>query len=185
MNVTSRVGITSSVSRRTPLPRATAFGIGLLLAISAFHCRETPGPRTTLHTDLLDLLPIAEISRETNAIDFGRSSARPHLLEGWVPGEQTPRPEWESHLWSLGSRSTLELFVSRPPGSSRELSLHPYLPPNRSSVLRPSCKVARLPGEWPGGGADIPRTGALRVRSGGPGLILDPRRERTGVPLSH
>lgn len=85
-----------------------------------------------MRVDLVEALAHAQTRVELRNVDFGTSEARPLLLEGWAPAEETD-PRGETFVWALGEVSTIELFLLEP----------------RPLELRFACRPFRFPGAPP------------------------------------
>lgn len=62
--------------------------------------------------DLVGSFTAAEKHWETGTIDFGTAQAHPFLRGGWSFDEQGSEQGWESYVWALGERSTIEVYLA-------------------------------------------------------------------------
>ena len=128
----------------------------LAVALVAASCRQAPPPAPA--TDLRELLPEAELWRETSAIDFG-SRPEPALLGGW----SLPSRGDADFLWGFGERSDLELrrADARPFRIRLRGWAHPRLPEGQE--VRASLNGVALAGARFG---DAPATVEFAVAEG-------------------
>ena len=87
--------------------RALAVALAVLAGLGE-GCRRPPGRQAERAYDLVALLDLATIRRETRRVDLGGAEARQFLEQGWSWDE----PGEPSLAWSVGPRSTLRFFLT-------------------------------------------------------------------------
>lgn len=95
-----------------------------------------PPAGTVVIHDLIAMLPELEQRREVALLDLGASSARAHLLGGWLQDEVDEKGR--TFVWASGHRAAFDFYLDRPRDVSLELRCwplgHPGAPPQRITV---------------------------------------------------
>jgi hypothetical protein len=108
----------------------------LILALHAFlvACVDDRPPETHgVYLELAREFDLAEVRVETEAIDLGETSARPHLVTGWSFDETGLYDDVTSFVWSEGPSSSLDFFLATPRSVEVSIRCAPFLYPDAPS----------------------------------------------------